>query len=273
MMPNSGLLRAQREQPPQGWKWALILPACLLLAVAARPAHAAANLLKNPGFEEAEPGKDIPVNWVSRSEGAKSGTLIVKEAHSGRQCVAIPADTAVEQRVERLEAGAYLARCWVKSQAEQPVTLLLQEPDRPWAAYTCAEVTVPRDRWVQVEAFCSLDRPGTLILTLGGTSTDFRFYHGTPGEMAAPILADDCELVRYQPDTPPVLAVWDAREPLAAKPQPLAKQGWSPVEGQSHTFAGTPVFRDRQVVELSGGPTGGWRSTPSGTRRSSHAES
>ena len=241
MTPNLGNLPAKREQTAQGWKWAVILPACLLFAFAALPAHAAANLLKNPGFEEAEPGADIPANWVSQSEAAKRVAVTDREAHSGRQCVAIPAHSAVEQRVERLEAGAYLARCWVRSQAEQPVTLLLQEPDRPWAAYTCAEVTVPRDRWVQLEAFCSLDRPGTLILTLGGTSTDFRFYHGTPGEMAAPILADDCELVRYQPDTPPALAVWDAKEPLA-------KETWSPVEGQSHTFAGTLVFRARQVA-------------------------
>jgi len=39
---------------------------------------------------------------------------------------------------------------------EQPgPTLLLQDPDRPWAVYTCSEIKVRRDQWVQIEAFCA----------------------------------------------------------------------------------------------------------------------
>jgi hypothetical protein len=248
MMPNLGIFPAQRVRHVRSWSRVLVWPACLLVAMAGRPAQAAANLLKNPGFEEAGPDKNSPPNWVSRSEGAKSSVVTDNEAHAGRQCIAIPANTAMEQRVEGVEPGAYVARCWVKSQAEQPVTLLLQDPDRPWAAYTCAEVTVPSDRWVQIEAFCSLDRQSTLVLSLGGTSKDFRFYHGTPGEMGAPILADDCELFRYEPRIPPRLVVWDAKEDLAGRIAQLDKGRWSPVEGQSHVFAGTPVFQGWQLA-------------------------
>ena len=247
-MPNPGIVPAQRGQAARCWKRALTASACLLVAWAGPSAQAAANLLKNPGFEEVEPGKDLPLNWISRSEGAKGATITVAEAHTGWQCITIPAHTSVEQWVERLEPGAYVARCWVKSQAEQPVSLLLQEPDRPWAAYTCAEVTVPSGRWVQIEAFCSLDRQGTLVLTLGGTSKEFRLYHGTPGEMGAPILADDCELIRYEPSKPPVLAVWDAKDDLGGRVAQMEKGRWSPVEGQSYVFAGTPVFQGRQLA-------------------------
>jgi hypothetical protein len=248
MIPNPVTFLAESGQTTQGWKWALILPVCLLVAMAGQPVQAGANLLKNPGFEEVGPDKNCPPNWASRSESANSGAVTDKEPHAGRQCIAIPANTAIVQRVEGVEPGAYVARCWVKSKAEQLVTLLLQNPDRPWAAYTCAEVTVPSDRWVQIEAFCSLDRQGTLVLALGGTSNNFRFYHGTPGEMGAPILADDCELFQYEPKTPPQLAVWDAKEDLAGKLAQLDKNRWSPVESQSHVFAGTPVFQGWQLA-------------------------
>jgi hypothetical protein len=247
MMPDPGIFPVQWGQVIQGWKWALILPACLLVAVFCQPAQATANLLKNPGFEEVGPDRNSSPNWVSRSGGGENGAVTDKEAHAGRQCIAIPANTAMEQRVEGVEPGAYLARCWVKSKAEQPVTLLLQNPDRPWAAYTCAEVTVPSGRWVQIEAFCSLDRQGAFVLTLGGTSKDFRFYHGTPGEMEAPILADDCELVRYEPPKPPALLVWDAKEASGngATAQVLDKA--VAVEDEPHVFTGTPVFRGWQL--------------------------
>ena len=248
MKQNPGIFPAQRGPIAQDWKWALILPACLLIATVGQPARAAGNLLKNPSFEEAGFDRDSPANWVSRSEGAKGGAVADGNPHTGKQCIAIPAYTSVEQRVERLEAGAYIARCWVKSQTEQLVTLMLQEPDRPWAAYTCAEVQVPSNRWIQIEAFCSLDQKGTLIFTLGGTSKDFRFYHGTAGDMRGPILADDCELVRYEPKSPPLLAVWDATRELGGTIDWLAKGQWSPVEGQSHAFAGTPIFQSRQLA-------------------------
>jgi hypothetical protein len=227
---------------------ALLLPACLVFTMAAQPAGAGGNLLRNPGFEEARPDKNSVPGWVSRSEGGQSGALTEREPHGGRQCIALPANAAMEQRVEGVEPGAYVARCWVKSQAEQPVSLLLQDPARPWALYTCAEVKVPAGRWVQTEAFCSVDRECTLILAVGGTSKDFRFYHGTPGEMRAPILLDDCELVRYEPATPPVLTVWDAKEDLGGRIAQLAKDRWAPVRGESHVFAGTPLFQGRQVT-------------------------
>lgn len=122
-----------------------------------------------------------------------------------------------------------MARCWINSQSEQSVTLILHDADRPWAAYTCSEVRVPSNRWVQVEVFCALDQSGTLALEIGGMSKEFRFYHGTAGEMGSPILVDDCELIRYEPKTPPGLAVWDAKEELGPMFDWSAKGQWSPV--------------------------------------------
>jgi hypothetical protein len=239
---------AQQRQLVRFWRWALILPACWLIAAAGQPAHAEANLVKNPGFEEAPPASGNPPNWLSRSEDTQSVEVTGREPHSGQRCLAVPAHSSVEQRVERVAAGAYVARCWIKSKAAQPVTLLLRDPNRPWAAYTCTEVQVPANQWVQVESFCSLDREGPLVFTLGGTSADFRFYHGTEGEMNAAILADDCELIRYEPETPPSLAVWDAKKDLGDKLDWSAKGQWSPVGSQSLAFTGTPVFQGHELA-------------------------
>ncbi len=158
------------------------------------------NLLKNPGFEEMAKAWTPPPNWITTTDSLGKAKVTDGEAHGGRHAIAIPANAAVEQTIGPVLPGAYLARCWVKSESEQPVTFLLQNPDRPWAAYTCAEIKVPRGKWVQIEAFCPVDRSGPLTLTVGGMSREFRFYHGVAGEMAAPIIADDFELIRYQPN-------------------------------------------------------------------------
>ena len=174
-----------------------------------------------------------------------------KEAHGGRHAIAIPAHTSVEQKVDSVLPGAYLARCWVKSESEQPVTFLLQDSDRPWAGYTCAEIKVPKDQWVQIEAFCALDQDGSLTLTLGGMSQEFRSYHGAGAEMGAPIIADDFELIRYEPKPPAglaPLAVWDAKKELGATFDWSAKDQWSLVENAAHAFAGTPVLQGRHLV-------------------------
>ncbi|MEI2722978.1 MAG: hypothetical protein V9H26_05385 [Verrucomicrobiota bacterium] len=247
-MLNAQMLPVPRGPRVKGWKWALILPACLLGATFPQPAQAGANYLKNPGFEEVSPADAHPPNWVSRSEAGTFGTVIDQESHTGGQCIAIPAHTSLEQRVAGVEAGAYVARCWIKSPIEQAVTLLLQNPDRPWAAYTCTEVQVPSNQWVTIESFCPLDRAGTLSFALGGTSKDFRFYHGTAGEMGASILADDCELIRYVTKTPPPVAMWDAKKELGAAIDWSAKSQWSPVETQAHAFAGTPLFQSHRLA-------------------------
>jgi hypothetical protein len=248
MMPILRMDLVQEGHLVMAWMRVLTFPAWLLVATAGQPAHAGANLLRNSGFEEVPSDSANPPRWVSRSENANFVAVTDRESHSERRCVTIPAHTIVEQRVEQVEAGAYVARCWIKSTFQQPVTLLLQDPDRPWAAYTCTEVQVPSNQWTQIESFCSLDRAGTLIFALGGTSKDFRFYHGTPGEMGASILADDCELIRYEPKTPPPIAVWDAKFELGATIDWSTKSQWSPVEGQSHTFAGTPIVQSRQLA-------------------------
>ncbi len=223
---------------------AMILFAGLLLAV--RGTAAEQNLLKNPGFEEAAPGTDNPPNWTTSAGSARKATVTSTGAHEGRNAIAIPARTAVEQKVDSVLPGAYLARCWVKSESEQPITFLLWDSDRPWASYTCAEINVPRDQWVRIEAFCALDRSGSLTLTLGGMSQEFRFYHGVGGEMGSPIMADNFELIRCQPKPPAglaPLAAWDAKQEAGGTVDWSAKEQWSPVEGPAHTFAGTPVIQ------------------------------
>jgi hypothetical protein len=236
------------QWPNLTWKWALALPACWLAGLAAQPARAQDNLLQNPGFEERAQDQGAPPHWQSQGQGTGPIRVTDKEAHEGRQCVFIPAHGAIEQRIQNAQPGAYVLRCWVKSQADQPVTILLQDPGRPWAAYTCSEMQAPKDQWTRLEAFCVLDQTGTLSLTLGGMSEEFRLYHGVAGEMNAPILADACELIRYTPPAPPPLAIWDAREELAAAPDWSAKAGWSQVVGQRHSFRGTPVFQARHLA-------------------------
>jgi hypothetical protein len=214
-------------------------------------AAAEQNLLKNPGFEDVAPGGDTPPNWATGADSMGKAVLTDKGAHAGQHGVAIPAHSTVEQKVGAAAPGAYVARCWVKSEAEQPVTLLLQDPDRPWAAYTCSEIKVPRDQWVQLEAFCALDRSGSLTFTLGGMSKEFRFYHGVAGEMGAPIIADDFELIRYEPKPPAELAplaVWDAKKELPPLIEWSAKDQWAKIESPTHTFAGTPVLLGRHLA-------------------------
>jgi len=231
--------------------WAAVLIVSTGLLLTSPGAASAQNLLKNPGFEDAASRADTPPGWATCADSVGKAVLTDKGAHTGGHAVAIPANSSVEQKIESASPGAYVARCWVKSEAEQPVTLLLQDPDRPWAAYTCAEIKVPRDQWVQIEAFCALDRNGSLTLTLGGTSKEFRFYHGVSGEMGAPIIADDVELIRYEPKPPAglaPLAVWDAKKELPPVFDWSAREQWSQVEGPTHNFAGTPVIQGRHLA-------------------------
>jgi hypothetical protein len=212
------------------------------------------NLLKNPGFEEAASGADPVPDWATSPDSAGKAVLTEKETHAGLHAVAIPANTAVEQKTAMLEPGAYVARCWVKSESGQRITFLLQDTDRPWAAYNCAEIQATPAQWTRLETFCALDRSGALTLTLGGMSKDFRDYHGTAGEMKTPIIADDFELFRYEPKLPPgqvALAAWDSKnEPPAEFGWPLRDQ-WSPVDSPAQPFRGTPVVEGRE----------GWSST------------
>jgi hypothetical protein len=214
-------------------------------------AAAELNLLKNPGFEETAPGLDNSANWSTTADSARKAAVTDREAHGGQHAIAIATHSALEQKVDSVLPGAYLARCWVKSESEQAVTFLLQNPDRPWTAYTCAELKVPKDQWVQIEAFCAVDQDGSLTLTLGGMSQEFRSYHGAGAEMGAPIVADDFELVRYQPKSPArptPIAVWDSKKELGATFDWSAKDRWSLIENAAHTFAGTPVLQGRHLV-------------------------
>jgi len=222
------------------------LPACLLLALALLPARG--NLLQNPGFEDPPSAGGAPPAWEPVGSGAPQITVSDREAHDGRQSAAIPAQSAVEQRVGNAEAGAYLFRCWVKSESEQPVTILLQDPDRPWEAYSCSEFKAPKNQWMQLEAFCALDRKGALKVTVGGMSDEFSLYHGLTGKMESPILLDACELIRSEPAPSSQVAVWDAGEPLSAMPDWQARSKWSPVGSQSHSFSGSPVFQARHLA-------------------------
>ena len=249
MIHTEKRLCARRLERFPAWAAAVILSAGLLST--SSEAAAEQNLLKNPGFEDAASGADTLPSRVTGADSIGKAVLTDKGAHAGQHGVAIPAHSTVEQKVGAAAPGAYVARCWVKSEAEQPVTLLLQDPDRPWAVYTCSEIKVPRDQWVQLEAICALDRNGSLTLTLGGMSKEFRFYHGVAGEMGAPIIADDFELIRYEPKPPAglaPLAVWDAKKELPPLIEWSAKDQWAKIESPTHTFAGTPVILGRHLA-------------------------
>ena len=228
--------------------WAAAAALAAGLALAAGGAAAGQNLLKNPGFEESAPGLGDPPNWATTAGSAGKARLTDKEAHGGRNAIAIPAHTAVEQKLNPAAAGAYLARCWVKSESAQTVTFLLQDSDKPWAAYTLAEIKVPQGQWAQLESFCVLDQNGSLTLTLGGMSREFNLYHGTGGEMGSPITADDFEVVRCAPQPSAKVEAWDAKEELGAVFHWSAKGQWLPVDGPAHVFAGTPVIQGRHLA-------------------------
>src|SRR3974390_3909633 len=106
----------------------LLLSAGALFAASGSPAEQ--NLLKNPGFEETAQSPDNPPNWITTSDSMGKAVFTDREAHGGRHAIAIPAQTAVEQSIGPVLPGAYLARCWVKSESEQPVTSLLRNPGR-----------------------------------------------------------------------------------------------------------------------------------------------
>src|SRR5262249_7334863 len=152
--------------------------------------------------------------WVMADDAAGKLAVSDKESHGGQRAVTISANSSIEQKVDSLPAGAYLARCWVKSESGQYVTFQLMDPQQPWAAYTCTELRVPKGQWVQIETFCALDRAGGLSLTLGGRSKQFHLYHGTGQDMASLIVADDFELVRYEAKNSSEgarLSVWDSK--------------------------------------------------------------
>src|SRR2546428_268133 len=104
MIPTPQNFYARQDTKSQTSKWTVILSTCLLFSAAGPQAQAQENLLKNPGFEEGASKEDRLPNWTSLAEGAGRAQLSDKQAKSGRQCVAIPAHTAVEQRVEKAEA-------------------------------------------------------------------------------------------------------------------------------------------------------------------------
>lgn len=249
MKHSSNTFCAQRFPGSAAWAFAALLFVTFLCV--ARGWAGEQNLLKNPGFEDAASGLDNPPNWTTTVDGAGKATLSDKEAHGGKYAIAIPEQTAIEQKSAPATAGAYLARCWVKSEAEQPVTFFLRDADRPWAAYNCAELKVPQGKWVQVEVFCALDRNGSLTLTLGGTSKNFRNYHGTEGEMKSPIVADDFELIHCEPKVSPeidTLAVWDAKTEFNANMDWSGKDQWSLIKSPAQAFVGAPVIQGRHVV-------------------------
>jgi len=230
--------------------------ACLLtsllatgMALDALIASAEPNLLQNAGFEEPADNAGSPPQWSTATGSSGKPQLTGQASHGGRQALNIPAHTAVEQKLASAKAGAYVARAWVKSEAEQPVTLLVQDAEQPWVGYTCAEIKVPSKQWVQVEAFCALDRDGSLTFTLGDPSRDFHLYHGVNGQMRSPIVVDDLELFRYTPKfaaASPV-SVWEVKQGAVD----WAKRSqWSQVEGSNHSVAGDCVVQSLRLAGM-----------------------
>ncbi|HTI73148.1 MAG TPA: carbohydrate binding domain-containing protein [Candidatus Limnocylindria bacterium] len=233
--------------PAATWLPAITALACLGVVSTTLSAAEPANLLRNPGFENAS-DPNLLAGWTATADSAQKATPSGTGSHSGQRCAAIPAQSAIEQHVDHAQPGPYLARLWVKSEADQKITVLLSDPARPWAAYSCSEIQVPKGEWKQVEAFCTLDKEGGLTLAVGGTSKEFRSYHGPETEMRAAILVDDCQLFRYEPSTVAELRVLDAKgtgnAPLTL---PLAGLPVAP-DKSTFDFAETVVFQARHLV-------------------------
>ncbi len=225
--------------------------------LSSQPALAQENLLTNPSFEAAAREDGMPPNWERVGENVARITVTDKEAHDGRQCLSIPAQCAIEQRIANAPAGAYVLRCWVKSESDQLVTLCLQDPDRPWEAFSCAERPAPKDQWTQLQAFCVLDRPGALTVMIGGMSDQFRLYHGVAGKMTSPILVDACELIRTEPAASAPVEVRDMGKEWPNSLFGSLKSSWPAVQGGSNSFPVAPVFVARNLFGMVRSTDGG----------------
>jgi hypothetical protein len=235
---------ARSAQRPHGQSTVWIL-SYLLAAITTASAYGAdTNLLQSPGFEDPAEASGALPRWSTMAGGSGQLQLTDQSPHGGKQALAIPLRTAVEQKVASAKAGPYIARAWVKSQADQTVSLLVQDPNQPWVGYTCAEIRVPANQWTQIETFCSLEKDGSLTYTLGDLSADFRNYHGVSGQMRSPIVVDDLELVRYEPPSAsgPVIA-WDV------KPDALdwsKHSQWTQAAG--HAISGTGALQSERLA-------------------------
>jgi hypothetical protein len=180
----------------------------LLSAGIAIPAFGAqTNLLQNPGFEDPSDANGNLAKWSLPVGITAKPQLTDQSPHDGKQALNLPARGSIEQKIESTKAGAYVARAWVKSQTEQTISLLVQDPNQGWLGFTLAEIKVPANQWTQIETFCSLQKDGSLTYTLGELSADFKNYHGVSAMTRNPIMVDDLELIRYEPQTPaPVTA-------------------------------------------------------------------
>jgi hypothetical protein len=209
-------------------------------------AYAQTNLLQNAGFEEAADNTGSAPHWSTAANSGGKPQLTEQAPHGGRQALTIPANTAVEQKVESAKAGAYVARGWVKSQIDQSITLLVQDADQPWVGYACAEIRVPGNQWVQVETFCCLEKDGSLTVALGGLSADFRSYHGTSAQMRSPIMVDDLELFRYEPKSASgPISVWEVKQGAVDWSK---RSQWSEVQNSTNPLAGTGVIQSPRLV-------------------------
>jgi hypothetical protein len=223
----------------------LFTRACILITIGVLfqngGAFADGNLLLNPGFEEGI------ASWETRADAPAKASIDSQEAHAGQKSLLIPAHCAVEQGIQNARSGAYLARCWVKSESAQPVSFILQDTNRPWAVYAYADFQLPKGQWTQIEVACALDRDGSLTATLGGLSPEYCIYHGTKESLGSAILADDFELVRCETKTPSRVELWDSKTDLSALVW-SGKDRCLPVESQSPKFEGSPVFKNRHLA-------------------------
>ena len=215
-------------------------------------ASAQTNLLQNSGFEEPVDSAGNLPHWGTMAGGGGKLQLAGQGSHSGRQSLVIPAHTAAEQTTESVKAGGYIARAWVRSETAQTVSLLVQDTNQPWAGYTCAELKVPANQWVQVETFCSLEKDGRLTFTLGELSSDFRSYHGVGAQIRAVITVDDLELARCEPGAGS-LTVWKVNGGIAdwfggGAVDWSRRKSWSKVGSAANVTAKTFVIQSHQTV-------------------------
>lgn len=223
---------------------------CLMLGtqmIASRSIASESNLLRNAGFEEMTANPASAAGWSTRSDSTGKPLVSSQEAHSGMRCLAIPGRSAIEQSIPETKPGAYLARCWIKSQADQRVTLVLQDPARPWKSYSWSEIKVPKGQWTQIETFCVLNQKGDLTLSIGGMSPENRIYHGAGSDMPSPIVIDDIELIRYEPN-PRANTIWDITQKSGEATEWAARSQWKQVTDDAYAFKGSPAFQAGQIA-------------------------
>lgn len=232
----------------------LLLAACARF-VAGSPVRAAdpasANRVRNPGFEEGQPGA-LPVGWSDQKEGGAEGqvALTQQSPHGGRQCLAI------EHTNDRgyihpnhdvvVPPGVYAFAVWARSSTAGPFAMELHDA-RAWAKPRPAtlqlgngmvrqEFSLRPETWERCEMTVTVTEAFPASIQIGLTR------RGT-------LWLDDVELRAVAGPPPPLLADVPGSHagPLSAT-ELAARTGWTAIRERTIAFSGDACLANRQVA-------------------------